>query len=201
MSLIVPFVSHSPGRSRLSTCSRSSHFDCLYLVKAIALHSWRLLMSLAFLTLCLLCVRSVFADPSGYPGGGYPGSGGGWVPSDASGTPLSNNDYGYDPNSGGANLLPSGQQPTISNTYKIPDSADQWWFGAYSPNKYSVNNGDDHYGYGGLYVSNTAGNSTRDNYGTLATFYDPANYGWTGPTTSPCHPTSSAASTPTTPTP
>jgi hypothetical protein len=38
-------------------------------------------MSIAFLTLCLLCVRPVFADPSGYPGGGtYPGGGSGGTP-------------------------------------------------------------------------------------------------------------------------
>lgn len=55
-----------------------------------------------------------------------------------------------------------------------------WWFGAYYPNKYLLGN-DDHYGYGGLYSSNTAGNSTRDNYNTLATFYDPINYGWDRP--------------------
>jgi len=143
------------------------------LVKAIAL------MSLSLLAL-LLASPSARADypgggyPGGYPGGGYPGSGG-WVPSDSHGTPLTPGMQGTN-SDGSANLLPTtGKSPKKTNTYPIQDGDPAWWFGAYSPNNGGT--GDPYYYYyNGLFLSSTANNTTRDNYGALAASYDLNNY-------------------------
>jgi hypothetical protein len=110
-----------------------------------------------------------------YPGGGYPGSSGSWVPSDSSGNPLPSGDRRLN-SDGGAYLTPSGKQPNLSNTYPIPDSAAQWWFGAFSPNKYSANSGSE-YGSPSLSLYGDADNSTTDEYGSgPVCFYDPNSY-------------------------
>jgi len=113
------------------------------------------------------------ATGGGYPGGGYPGSGG-WVPSDSHGTPLTPGMQGTN-SDGSANLLPSGKPPKKTNTYPIQDGDPAWWFGAYSPNNGGT--GDPYYYYyNGLFLSSTANNTTRDNYGALAASYDLNNY-------------------------
>jgi len=127
-------------------------------------------MSLALLTLGL---PSVQAQTGGYPGGGYPGSSGGWVPSDSHGTPLTPGMQGTN-SDGSANLLPSGKPPKKTNTYPIQDGDPAWWFGAYSPNDCVTS--DPYYYYNGLFLSSTANNTTRDNYGALAASYDLNNY-------------------------
>ncbi len=143
--------SFSPRPSRLGPlASALSPRPSLALAKA------GLLISLAFLTLCLLCIRPVFADPSGYPGGGYPGSGGGWVPSDASGIPLQPGSHGLN-NDGSANLLGTDKTPDTSNTYPIPPGEEEWWFGAYYPNQYA--DSTDPYSYG-LTLGSSANNYT-----------------------------------------
>lgn len=112
----------------------------------------------------------------GYPGaGGYPGSSGSWVPCDATGAPLQSGDRRLN-SDGGAYLIPSGAQPTLRNTYPIPDSADSWWFNAFSPSKYS-NSGSSEYGPPGLSLYGSAGNTTTDNYGRGPIgYYDPSNH-------------------------
>ena len=111
----------------------------------------------------------------GYPGGGYPGSGG-WVASDAGGNPLTQ--YGRALNTDGSvNLLPSGNQPTKTNTYPIPAGAADWWFAAYSPNDALTGDPGNYY-YNSLNLSSSAANTVRDNYGQGPIgFYDPTNHG------------------------
>lgn len=131
-------------------------------------------MSLALLG--LLCARPAHAQypGGGYPGG-YPGSGGGWVPSDAAGTPLPSNGRGTN-SDGSANLMPSDKQPKKTNTYPIPKDAPDWWFGAYSPNDRLT--GNPYYYYNGLFLNSSAGNTTRNNYSELLPFYDASNFSW-----------------------
>jgi len=126
----------------------------------------------------------------GYPGGGsggYPGSSGSWVPCDSSGNPLPSGDRRLN-SDGGAYLTPSGKQPNLGNTYPVPDSAAQWWFGAFSPNKYSANSGSE-YGPPSLSLNGYAGNTTTDEYGSgPVCYYDPNNYGGDRPDNIPLPP-------------
>jgi len=145
--------------------------------KTGTLHPWRLFVSFALLTLCLSCARPAHAQypGGGYPGGGYPGSGG-WVPSDASGTPLQAGTQGTN-SDGSANLMPSGKVPKKTNTYPVAADAEIWWFGAFSPNDRTTDDSG-HYYYNGLFLNSTAGNTVTDNYGQGPIgFYDPINHG------------------------
>lgn len=71
--------------------------------------------------------------------------------------------------------MPSGQKPVISNTYPIPDTADQWWFGAYSPNTHDAYY-DPEGDYNSLYLYSYAGNGATDQYNTTAHYYDPVSH-------------------------
>jgi len=114
--------------------------------------------------------------------GSYTSGGGGWVPCDANGNPLPSGDPGLN-SDGSAALLHTGNQPTASNTYPVPQTgAAPWWYGCYSPQApgggpYPTGGGSYPGSGGGLSTSSSAGNTTSPPNGGTIGFYDPNNYG------------------------
>lgn len=97
----------------------------------------------------------------------------GWVPCDASGTPLTSSDPGYDHSTGGAILLNSGKLPDVTPTGTY-SSLTSWWKGAYSPNAPSSQPQNP---YGGLGLSTSASNFAIDPvFHWHAGYYAPNGY-------------------------
>ena len=155
----------------------------LYLIKAVAVFTFAVCLALS-----ALHPSQAQYPGGGYPGGGYPGSGG-WVPCDASGSPLPAGSPGLNPD-GSAALVGTGKTPSYTNTYPIPAGAAAWWFSAYGPNPtnsggYPGGGGGGYPGASGLGLSGYADNYAADTSGGQHGYYDPVSYGGDRPLPSP----------------
>lgn len=101
--------------------------------------------------------------------GGYPGSGGGWVPSDADGNPALGG--------GSAALVGTGKKTDVTpdGTYK---HLTDWWLSAYSPHDPPDYDPYYQYSFGGLGLSSDAHNYATDSWGGRHGYFDPVrNWG------------------------